>query len=155
MPSDQYKRAINATGGSEIPLLLLEINHDGLAVPIRVVADNQDLTHNAHVFTAMDFRATLPDDLESGSPRAQLSIDNVGRELTQWLEETAGGKGATVRMIQVLRSDPDTIEGDVTLDLTNLQVNALEVSGSLGFQDILNQPSIPLTYRPDVAPGLF
>lgn len=155
MPSDNYKRAINATGGNEIPLLLLEIHHADLVLPIRVVADNQDLTHQGHVFTAMAFRATLPDDLESGQPRAQLAIDNVGRELMQWLEQTAGGKGATVRMIQVLRSDPDTIEGDITLDLTNLQATALEVTGTLGFQDVLNLPGIPLTYRPDVAPGLF
>lgn len=151
----RFKEVIHSTGAKEAPLLLLEINHVDLTTPIRVVNDNQDLVHNGNTFTAMAFRATLPDDLEQGNPRATLAVDNVGRELTQWLELSGGGRGATVRMVQVLRSVPNTVEWDVTLDLADVQVNLLEVSGSLGFEDILNLPGIPLTYRPDVAPGIF
>lgn len=151
----RFQEVIHATGAKEVPLLLLEINHVDLTTPIRVVNDNQDLVHNGNTFTAMAFRATLPDDLEQGNPRATLAVDNVGRELVGWLELSGGGRGATVRMIQVLRSAPNTIEWEVTLDLNDVQINLLEVTGTLGFEDILNLPGIPLTYRPDVAPGIF
>lgn len=153
--STTYKQAINETGGAEIPLLLLEIDHSGLSVPVRVVNDTQDLVSNGNAFTAMGFRYVLPDDLEQGNVKARIAVDNVGRDLVQWLEESYGGAGATVRMMQVLRSDPDTIEWEVTMDLTNVNQNVVEVSGELGFNNLLDQPAVLTTYRPDVAPGLY
>ncbi len=104
---------------------------------------------------AVGFRATLPDDLEKSLPSAQLAVDNVGRELTQWIESSGGGQGATVRMMQVLRSDPDTIEWETTLDLTNVGMTMQEVSGTLGYEDFLNKTAVPSVYDPATAPGLF
>jgi hypothetical protein len=153
--SANFKETIHATSAAEAPLILLEITHADLAQPIRVVNDNLDLVHAGDTYTALAFRVMPPDDLSEGQPRAAIAIDNIGRELTQWLELSGGGQGATVRMIQVLRSDPDTVEWEVTLDLADVQVNMLEVTGTLSFDDILNLPAVPLSYRPDVSPGIF
>lgn len=153
--SANFKEMVNSTGAAEAPLLLLEIAHVDLLEPIRVVNDTQDLLHNGNTFVALQFRATLPDDLEEGEPRATLAVDNVGRELTEWLELSGGGRGATVRMLQVLRSAPNTIEWEVTLDLADVRVNLLDVTGTLSFDSLINLPAIALTYRPDVAPGIF
>lgn len=153
--SANYKRAIQATASIEQPVLLLEIAHAGLTEPIRVVNDTQDLTGNGNLFKAMAFRATLPDEQDGSMPRAKLSVDNVGRELVGWLESSQGGTGAEVRMMQLLRSAPDVIEWEITMDLTNVQIDVMQVSGSLGFDDLLNKPAVTLTYRPDTAPGLF
>lgn len=106
-------------------------------------------------FKAVGFRATLPDDLEKSLPSAQLAIDNIGRELTQWIESSAGGRGATVRMMTVLRSDPDTIEWETTLDLNNVGMTTQEVTGTLGYEDFLNKTGVPYVYDPTTAPGLF
>ena len=153
--SDTFKEVANSTGAAEAPLLLLEITHADLSQPIRVVNDNQDLVSNGDTYIAMAFRARLPDDLEQGLPRATLAIDNVGRLLTDWIESSGGGQGAQVRMMQVLRSDPDTIEFDITMDLSNVSMNMTEVVGTLGFEDLLNRPGVPLSYRPDTTPGIF
>ncbi len=153
--SNKLRETINSTSAQETPLLLLEIDHPDLAAPIRIVNDNQDLVHLGNTFTAMAFRATLPEDIEEGMPRARLSIDNVGKEMVAWLEASGGGQGATVRMMQVLRSAPDTIEWEVTMDLTNLSMTSLEISGTLSFDDLLNKPGVTVTYRPETAPGLF
>ncbi|MEK6592601.1 MAG: DUF1833 family protein [Pseudomonadota bacterium] len=150
-----FKETIHRTGAPEAPLLLLEINHVDLATPIRVVNDNLDLVSNGNTYTAMAFRALMPDDLDQSQPRAALAIDNVGKELTTWLESSGGGEGATVTMRQVLRSAPNTIEWEATLNLSEVQTNLLEVTGTLSFDDTLNLPAVPLTYRPDVAPGIF
>ena len=154
MVSAAYHQAVNSNGKA-LPLTLLEITHPDLATPVRVVNDTQAITVLGNEFTPLSFRPVWPDDLSQGLPRAGLAIDNVGRELTQWIESTAGGQGAEVRLMQVLRSDPDTIELDITLGLDNVELSQLEVTGELGFEDILNRPATTVNYRPEVAPGLF
>lgn len=153
--SNTFKETVNRMSAPEAPVLLLEIVHADLAQPIRVVNDTEDLVHNGNTFVALQFRATLPDDVEQGEPRAILAVDNVGKDLTGWLEMSGGGRGATVRMIQVLRSAPNTVEWEVTMDLADVRMNLLEVSGTLSFDSLINLPGIALTYRPDVAPGIF
>ena len=150
-----YKRTINATSASEAPLLLLEITHSGLAQPIRVVNDNQDLSSNGNTFTALAFRCTLPEDVAGQVPRAVLSVDNVGKEMVTWLEASSGAQGAQCRIMQVLRSAPNVIEWEMTIDLHNLSITPLEVAGELGFDDLLTRPAVRLQYRPDNTPGIF
>lgn len=153
--SSEFQATVNATSATESPLLLLEINHPQLSTPVRVVNDKQDLVSNGDTYTALAFRGRFPGDTESGQPRAQLAIDNVGKDLVQWLEASAGGKGATVRIMQVMRSAPDNIEHAVTLDLSNTQVTPVEVSGTLGYEDLLNRTAVPYTYSPKHSPGLY
>jgi len=153
--STTANKKINATSATELPLVLLEIDHPDLATPVRVVQDNQDITSNADVYTALAFNISMPDDLSSGQPRARLALGNVGRELVQWLESSGGGRGATCHIMQVLRSVPNTVEWEVTMNLNNVQMNMLQVTGELTFDDILNLPAVPKMYTPTVAPGLF
>lgn len=148
------RRRINATSG-EAPLILLEITHPDLSAPIRVVQDTENIVSNGELFVAFDFRIDLPDDMEKQTPRASLGMDNVGRELTQWLEASDGGEGAQVRVMQVMRDDPDVIEWEATLDLSNVEMDLQAVNGLLGFEDLLNRPGVLLRYDPRTAPGLF
>jgi hypothetical protein len=153
--SANYREAVNSTSADELPVLLLEITHPDLPTPVRVVNDAQDLVSNGNTFTAVPFRAKFPEEPESGLPRAELAIDNIGKELVQWIDASGGGQNASCRMMQVLRSDPNTLEFDITLALTNLQVTATEVRGLLGFDDLLNRTAVTWTYKPELAPGLF
>lgn len=149
------KKQLNATSANDPILLLLEIDHPDLASILRVTNNNEDVTHLTNVFTALPFEITPPDDLSQGQPRAQLVVDNVGRVMTQWIEDSGGGDGATVRLIQILHSDPDTIEWEVTMNLYNVSMDMLRVTGTLAFEDFLNMPGVTVTYRPETAPGLF
>lgn len=148
-------KKINSVSNDEMPLLLLEIDHADLVTPVRVVNDNQDVTFESNTYVALAFRATMPDDIAQKLPRASLSVDNVGKDLVQWLEDSAGGQGATCRMIQIMRSDPATVEWEITMDLSNVSMTMLAVNGVLSFDDLLNKPGVTLVYRPSVAPGLF
>ena len=153
--STTARKKINSTAADELPLQLLEIEHPDLVAPVRVVNDTLPITHAGNEFTALGFQLTPPDDLSQGTPRASLVVDNVGRDLTEWLELSGGGKDATVRIILVMRSDPNTIEWDITLGLDNVNISMLEVSGELGFDDMLNLPASNVLYTPEIAPGLF
>lgn len=106
-------------------------------------------------YRAMAFRGAMPDDKPRQMPRARLEIDNVGRELTQWVEASAGGKDATVRILQVLRSAPAVIEWEITVDMRNMRMNAQVIGAELGFDNTLGKPAVALRFDPQTAPGLF
>lgn len=149
------RREISKVNADNLPIILLEIDHPDLVSPVRVVNDRLDVVFETNTYVALSFRIALPTDLQQGLPRATLAIDNVGKELVEWLESSNGGQGTTVRIIQILRTDPSTAELDMTMTLFNIQVTAAVVTGELGFEDLLNVPAVTLAYTPDVSPGLY
>ncbi len=153
--STNARKEISKVNADNLPLILLEIDHTDLTTPIRVVNDRTDIIFETNTYTALSFRIALPTDLQQGLPRATLAIDNVGKDLVQWLESSNGGAGTTVRILQVLRTDPSVAELDMLMTLFNIQVTASVVTGELGFEDLLNVPAVTLAYTPEVAPGLY
>lgn len=153
--SDNAKENLLATSADEPFLILLEITHPDLTIPVRIVDDVQNIISNGDEYIALPFRINLPDDLNGQIPQATLEVDNVGRELTTWLEISRGGAGAKCRIMQVLRSDPDLIELDITLDLTQLSINNQFVQAKVGFVNVLGQTSTLTTFTPTTAPGLW
>jgi hypothetical protein len=155
MPSDRYKRALGAVSSSDLAVVLLEISHPDMPTPARVVRDAQDLVSGGNTFVACAFDFTMPDDRGSQAPRAQIVIDNIGRELMDWIEASSGGRGAEVRMMVVLRATPDVIEADYRLGLLGLKVDQSKVSGDLGYGNLLDLPAVAVRYDPATAPGLY
>ena len=153
--STAAKQNLLATSADEPFLILLEITHADLATPIRVVNDVQNIIVNGNTYIAMPFRVNLPDDVKGQIPQATLEVDNIGRELTQWLEVSGGGQGAKCKIMQVLRSDPNDVEFEITLDLTNLSITNEVVSGQLGFLNTLGKVSTVPNFTPATAPGLW
>ena len=98
---------------------------------------------------------SLPDDQDEQVPSARLAVDNIGRELTQWLEVSQGGAGAKCRLILLLRSTPANLEFDMTMDLTGLAITNYRVSGDLGFKNTLMQSAVTVRYDPTTSPGNF
>lgn len=153
--SAKYKSTLAEVNATESPLILVEINHDDLVDPIRVVNDMQDVTSNGNLYIAYPFNCTLPDDYENQLPKAKIVIDNVGRELMYWIETSGGGQDSTCTFKQILRSNPDLVEWEVTMSLFNVQVTMQSVSAELGFENLFNKPAISRRYQPSTAPGLF
>ena len=149
------KKQLNVTSATDPVLLLMTLSHPDLITPVRITNNTEDVMSNGDLFIAMPFEITLPDDLSQGQPRADLSIDNVGRVLTQWLDDSAGGDGATVLLQQILFSAPDVIEWSATMDLFNVSMNSSRVTATLAFANFLDKPGVRVIYRPDTAPGLF
>ena len=152
--SVNFKKRTGASAGEE-PVVLLEITHPQLALPVRVVNDNQDLVSNGNTLTACAFEVHMPEDQAGVMPRVPISIDNIGGELMAWLDASRGGRGAQARMMQVMRGTPNVIEQEFTLELLNARQNMIEASGELGYENVLDQPALAATYTPETAPGLF
>ena len=153
--SAEYKSTLAATSAPESPIILLEIDHSALTQPVRVVNDTQNITCNGVEFIACPFRCTLPDDFENQLPKVQLSVDNVGKELMYWIETSGGGQGATARFIQIMRSRPNQIEWEITMNLSNVKATVQEVTADLGYANIFTRPAISMRFDPFTSPGIF
>lgn len=149
-----FKERTRASSGEE-PVVLLEIDHPELLTPQRVVNDTDDLVSNGNNYVACGFQTHMPDDVAGAMPRVPIAIDNLGGEMTEWLDASKGGRGATVRMMQVMRDTPNVIEQEFTLELLNSRQSPELIEGELGYENVLDQPALQATYTPETAPGLF
>lgn len=154
--SNRFRAQAQVLSAEEVPLVLLEMRHALLTEPVRLVNDNEDLISNGHLYSRANFTWVPADDKDKQTPRAQLRLANqAGSGIGAFFERTNGGKGATFRVLNVMRSEPDFIEDDVIVDVSDVEVTGKEVTGNLGYDDVLNKVGTPYTYRPETAPGLF
>lgn len=153
--STSYNQTTNKVSAPEFPLILLELNHDDLASPLRVVNDRADVTHQSEVYQKFAFRFSFPTDPENGVSEAHLELDNVGRELMTWIESADWNNPTTVTITQIMRTAPDVAEYQFTMNLSNIKATQYTISGRLGYEEILGAPAIRLRYSPETAPGLF
>ena len=154
-PGEQYARTIRESAPERRLLTALEIRHAAVAAPVRVVNDTVERTIEGNRYIALRFDARLADDVEGQAPQAELATDNVGRDLTQWLEAAQGGTGATVRVLQVLDIPDPPIEWELTMDVAGVQVDAERVTARLGFDPLLGRAAVTLRHDPQTSPGLF
>ena len=152
MPSPVWTQARLAGSPETVNLVAVEITHPDLPAPARAISDTIEHQVEGNLYLPVTFAARLADDTEDKAPRAELTIDNVGHVLTQWVELSKGGAGATLRLMQVI---DDTVEWEVTLDVANARVTYEQVIITVGFQPLLARPAVQVRHDPTHSPGLF
>ncbi|MDE0407473.1 MAG: DUF1833 family protein, partial [Alphaproteobacteria bacterium] len=150
-----YRRALRESAPTDRLLTALEISHPAIARPARVINDTQGRRIEGNDYVALRFDARLADDIAGQAPQAELAIDNIGRELTQWIEAAGGGIGATVRVMLVLGLPDPPVEWEVTLDVAGMSVDQERVTARLGFDPLLGGAAVTLRHDPQTSPGLF
>jgi len=153
--SDNFKKTVHAVDADESPIILIEIDRDDLSVPIRLVNDSANVTHQSNTFIACPFRVSIPDEPEQGLPTASLAIDNVGKELSYWVDQCDWTLPTTCKLIQIMRSDPNVAEWSITMDMTDVAMDSLQITAKLGFEDLFSAPGVNFKYTPVNAPGIF
>ena len=138
---------------SDLPLVLLTIEHEDIDPPVRVVNNKVDVTSQGEIFSAFPFEIDLPDSPEDAPPRSRLRIDNVSREIGQAIRLIASPASVTIQVVR--QADPDTIEAEfLGYRLSNVRYDALTVEGDLTREDFTREPYPFLTYSPAEFPGL-
>ena len=138
---------------SDLPWVLLKIEHADLAAPIRVVSNKVDVTSGGDVYIGFPFEIRLPDSLEDAPPRARLRIDNVSREIGQAIRDMTSAADVTIETVR--QGDPDTIEQSwPTMRLTNVRWDFFAVEGDLEFEDLSREPYPALSFSPAEFPGV-
>ena len=155
MATARYKRAIRTSSPADTVLTALEITHPDITTPVRVVNDAVDHTIEGNTYVGLRFGARLADDVEGRVPQGELVIDNVGRELMQWIDAAQGGVGATVRVMQVLAGASVSPEWEMTLDVSRIRADQERVVVGLGFDPLLGRSAVQMRHDPQTSPGLF
>ena len=136
-------------------LWLLTISGGGLPEPIRLVNDTRNLVSNGNTFLALPFEVVPPKNTAKEVPRAQLRIDNIGRELLAQLETLPVGAELMGRFQIVYRATPDVIEHDFPSPLGAIRADAFVITASMGQTELMRRPATAIRFDPTTAPGLF
>lgn len=153
--ADRYRVSERALSPVDVVLTALEITHPDVPDPIRVVNDGQAQEHTieGNTYLALRFEPKLVDDIEGQAPRAEIRIDNVGEALTQWVERSDGGSGATCRVMRIVAGDDDP-QYDVSLEVQGMSVRE-QVRVRLGYEELFGRNAMSMRHDPETSPGLF
>lgn len=168
--TDAWAEAEAAAGSETTTLYTLEFHHSAFDAPVRVVNDVQDhdllLEAVAPVdggdvvtFIGCPFEFPWPEQIEGRAPELRIRVDNVGREISQYLDEAV----TQLEAIQVifrfylytyatgvtaLGQDP------ATMTLRSVTVTEDYVEGMASIGDIANRRVFNYVYNLEDYPGL-
>lgn len=136
-------------------LWLLKLDHAAFSAAPRVVNDTRNLTTLGDTYVALPFELTLPSDKDGESPRAQLRIDNIGRDLTFEILKLPPGAAVVGTLTAVYRDTPTVVEYQAIFPMTNVHIDQQVVSASLGNDAQSRRPVVLLRHDPTNTPGIF
>lgn len=148
------RAAINAQETGEVFLTLLVLTHASIALPMCFVNDLADVVSNGTTYKGFPFSIPFPEIGADALPTLSLTIDNVDQSV--WTALKNINTPIDVTLAYILKSHPNTIEGGpLSLRMTVVEVTQTTITGTLSFEDLLNEPYPYETYTPALAPGLF
>lgn len=136
-------------------LHLLTLTGGGIPAPVRLVNDTRELISAGQTYLPLPFEVVLPKEAAKEVPRAQLRMDNIGRELVAELEALDPGAELMATIAVVYRATPDIVEFTFTAPLGAIRVDALSVSATVGPTELMRRPAVNVRFDPLTAPGLF
>ena len=136
-------------------LLFLEMSAPSFAETLRIVNDTQNWTSNGVEYLGVPFGFKLPDDVAGQTPRAVLTLDNIGRGIADDLE-SLGPQDTVIAKLKISdRADPNVIEREYILPMMTVSVNTKAASAQCGYDTLMRQQAVRLRYNPFTAPGAF
>ena len=157
------ERTVNASETGEAYIILLTIQHPDLSDDIRISNDPTQLLPTAQVrgtisngdeYIFLPFDFAFPNQEPDTSPRAQLRIDNVSREISTIIDSITSSP--TIQIDVVLSSTPDIIELQLKdFKLNRTETNIAMVIGDITVEHFDQEPYPAGRFNPSGFPGLF
>lgn len=166
MPTSPYLPAIKeafAVATSNVAHLdTLEISHPSLPNKIRIVKNRTDLTLTLEtgesvLFDGTAFRMALPPSGDNGLQELTISIDNVDRQVSDFLNSVKSSSlPPQITYRPYLSNDLTEPQMDppLVLFLSDAKVTVFEATGRASFADLINKKFPTETYTRDRFPGL-
>lgn len=136
-------------------LELMVIDHASFASPVRIVNDTRDWVIGGHTYVALPFGVKLPTQAQQENPRAQIRIDNVGRELTSAIEGLPVGASLLATLQLVSRATPTVVDYEFIAQLSGINITPTLVTANMGPDDTMRQTAVRVRFDPVNAPALF
>ncbi|WP_170563013.1 DUF1833 family protein [Ruegeria atlantica] len=158
------KRARTALTPEDTQLAALEISHPDISRRVRIINDapKRDRRIGRYKYKALGFNARIADDRPGRRPAAELSIDNVGREIIQWIDQAqatrTGIHGISVRVMAVTARGLAPVvapDYDVSMGVLSITAKSRHVTAVLGFDPQIGRPAVMMRHDPATSPGLF
>lgn len=156
-------QALTGQETTEVIIVLVTIDHDFLADPLRFSSDPTTLVSSTpllyktvsrgddYFFVPME--VTLPDEADGTALQSKLRVSNVGREQITLLRSVSTPASVTLEV--VLASDPDTVAVTLpVLDLAGANWDADAVELSLTIEAMDKEPYPSGNYDPSHFPAL-
>jgi hypothetical protein len=152
--SATFRAAAYAQQTSEVFLFILQLDHEDLETPIRVVNNQTAITSGGNEYTPFPFMIDFPQDDPEELPQVRLTIDNCARELTASIRALDSAPTATLSV--VLASTPNVIEaGPMVFSMQSISISATSISAILAAEDMLNAIYPKDSITPANFPGGF
>jgi len=136
-------------------LLFLEVTAPSFVETLRIVNDTRNWVSNGVEYIGVPFGFKLPNDVSGQTARAVLTLDNIGRGITEDLERLQHDDVVMMMLKISDRADPNVIERTYQLPMTQVSVNTRTATAQCGYDAIMRQQAVRLRYNPFSAPGLF
>lgn len=145
------QRITNTVGHVE----LLEVTNPSFSGPMQIVNDVQDFVSQGVTYIGLPFRFTLPDDVSGQAPRMQLTMDNVGRGISDELERLLPGTTTMAKLIIVARDTPDVHEHVFWLPITSVSISGASAQATCSVDGLMRQAACKQIANPFTLPGIF
>ena len=146
--------AIHAGQSSNGFLYLITITHASLGATLRYARNNADVVSRGNTFVAFPFDVALADERHDQAPELQLILDNVTREPLATLRALTTPPTVMLEVVSI--NAPDTVEiSTPNVKLRNVRADARELTGTLSFEDLLEEPYPGYSFNPVDFPAAF
>jgi hypothetical protein len=148
-------QAMLAQDTVEVFVPLLRIEHSGLAEPILLAYNTEQVVRSDGTYLPYAFQINLPKQVEDETPTLSVTIDNTDLEVNDKIRSLVGQPSVTFMV--VLASNPESVEaGPFPLSLQQVDADAQSITGTLGYEmDIFAQQVPAQQYLPTNSQGLF
>lgn len=161
--SDNFKKAVFAQETDIVFIVLLTISHPSFTEDVRLASDPNSLLPTAQVrgvvsrgqeYIYLPFSITLPVQDDSSISKANISIDNINRDIIAAVRGANSAVKVTIEI--VLSTDLDTTEVSIdNFQLDTVTYDAFTVAGDISMEYYDLEPFPAGNFTPSLFPGMF
>lgn len=132
---------INDGVTDEILLTLVELDHAGWSLPLRLVANTENVVSGGKTYTAAGFDIAMPDQVDGHNGEMRFNLIDADSTTLALLRTTSDVIDVTVSW--VLASDPDTVyAGPIDAEIRSAEGRFGLISGALTTYPVLSENAV-------------
>ncbi|MDH1252889.1 DUF1833 domain-containing protein [Comamonas thiooxydans] len=133
---------------------LLEVSNPSFSESMHICNDAQDFVSRGDSYIGLPFGFTLPDDVTGQAPRMRLTMDNVGRGISDELERRMPGTTTMAKLVIVPRDQPDVHQHEYWLPMTSVSISGASAQATCSVDELMRRAACMQIANPHTLPGI-